>query len=214
MYQRCVCVAALFLVALLSSCNTIKGGIGAFDPADPEYQSVRTLIDDPKFRAENQPVRTLRVAVLMNDASLEHFARGVFQDASDHFEQQVGIRLQVTFHRGPAWETRSFFPIHSTLREFRAEHPEYDLVFGVALTHDNDERPCLFGSCFIGMIDDGRNIALLTLSRQVILHEIGHAFLGIWHSPSGIMLPVPEGEYFTVANREEILRNKWQDFRH
>ncbi len=205
-----VIVASFFL----STCTMMRGGVGEFDPADPEYQSVAGMLEDADFRQSNLPIRTLRVAVIANEWVGDDFVLATFRDASESFERQAGIRFEVTLFKGPKWETRSFSYIHGALREFRTEHPEYDLVFGVALTYDNDERPCLFGSCFVGMIDDGRNIALLTLSSQIVLHEAGHAFLGIWHSPYGVMKPIPEGEYFSVADRQRILRNKWDDLRY
>ncbi|OGZ05757.1 MAG: hypothetical protein A3C93_00625 [Candidatus Lloydbacteria bacterium RIFCSPHIGHO2_02_FULL_54_17] len=214
MFRGFLIATALFAVFFLSTCTTINGGITEFDKDDPEYQSVAGMIQDPEFRQGNLPVRTLRVAVIANEWVGDDFVLATFRDASESFERQVGIRFEVTLFKGPKWETRSFAYIHGALREFRVEHPEYDLVFGVSLAYDNDERPCLFGSCYVGMIDDGRNIALLTLSPQIILHETGHAFLGIWHSPYGVMKPIPEGEYFSVANRRRILRNKWDDFRY
>lgn len=177
-------------------------------------KTVEDQVNNPQFRSENLPIRTLKVAVIANEWVGDDFVLVTFRQASDLFEKQAGIRFAVTLYNGSEWNTRSFFPIHLALREFRSVHRDYDIIIGISLAFSNDDRPCFFGSCYVGMIDDGRNIALLTLSRQVVLHEVGHAFLGIWHSSSGVMKHVPESEYFSVSNRKKILREKWKDFRY
>lgn len=200
--------------ALLCSCALFDERPGMFNKDDPRYQSVEPLLLHPDFRSAHLPIRTLRVAVIMDESVEEDLARATFREASDLLLQQVGIQLEVTFFANRLKRsTRSFFPIHRALRQFRELHSDYDVIAGLSPTSSDDERPCFLGSCYLGMVDDGRNIALVTLSHTVIIHEVGHLFLGIGHSSSGVMKAIPENDYFSVANRKKILKNKWKDFR-
>lgn len=214
MLRKFFVAVALGVVALLASCALLDWYPAKVDENDPRYRSVETMLSRPDFRSDNLPIRTLRVAVIANEWVGRDFTVATFRDASELLYSQVGIRLEVVlFTDEPKFGTRSFLPIHHVLRVFRRTHRDFDFIVGVSLTYDNNERPCFFGTCYVGMVDDGRNIALLTLSRTVIVHEIGHLFLGIGHSPAGIMRPMSEGDYFSVKDREIILENKWKEFR-
>ena len=169
------------------------------------------------FQEMNLPLRTLRVAVVTNAWVSDEHIRVNFADASALLEEQVGVRLKVVriFHDSTQ-TTRSLLRLQRFLRGFRKNNPDFDIIAAVSLpASDDEETPCELGifCSSIAMINEGRNIVFLALYKETIAHEIGHAFLGNCHSPRGIMRPTPSDRYFSIADREKILRNKWKDFR-
>ncbi|MDO8521182.1 MAG: hypothetical protein Q7S52_03640 [bacterium] len=202
---RCLRWGIIFTTLFCVGCASLSG---------VKEKTVEDRLNDPQFREENLPIRTLRVAVIVSGFESDEHVRGAFSRASEIFETQTGIRFAVTIYREPEWKTHSFFQIHPVLREFRKTHLEYDIIVGASLRFPRKDQWCFLGTCYDGMIDDGRNIAILQLVPTTIVHEVGHAFLGIWHSTSGIMTPSVESAYFTHGDRKKILRRKWKSFHY
>ena len=177
---------------------------------------VNEFLSDPDFIAKNLPVRTLEVAVVVSGWMSDESIRWEFEAASELLRAQVGIALHVTVFREPVFGSRAFHVVHATLRDFRKTHPDFDIVVGLSLPEGAESYTCFLGFCFTGMIDPSvmNNFVIFTLSRDVIIHELGHVFLGIFHSERGVMMPSSEGVYFTLDDRERILRNKWKYLRH
>lgn len=185
---------------------------------DPEYQLTHDVLNETEFQKANYPLRTLRVAVVAREWVGDEFVRGTFQETSQLLEAQVGIRLEVTIFHEPAWTTRSLFRMHHVLKQFRVAHPEFDIVAGISLNSMEDEKQWWCdnegGVCTIGMVNEWRNVALLTLYPTLIVHEIGHMFTeSPWHSPIGALRSPAQTPYFSIADRERILSNKWKDFK-
>ena len=197
---------AVLAVFFLASCATIS----------PGRESVESLLEKESFRQSNLPVRTLRIAVVVSGLVDGEHVTSIFRDASNLLEQQVGVRFAVTLYYEKAWETNSMQEIFSVLKVQQIERSdlEHELFFGVPKSY---LPSCLFPCKYtaretqVGGILNGRYVALLHLSRKHIIHEVGHAF-GVEHSPSGLMASVPLSEYFSVADREMLLKNKWKKF--
>ena len=112
--------------------------------------SVKPLLDHPEFKAENQPVRTLRVLLLTDDSYRKDEIEKWMARCSDLIEVQVGIRLEIVDWHRITWdkELNDIFRTHIEL--LRTRGPRRD-TFDVALApvhfvHRMDGSKLLLGA--------------------------------------------------------------------
>jgi hypothetical protein len=149
--------------------------------------------------------------------------------ASDSFEKQVGIRLEIAEFRRKTFISTDWF---DTLRQMKEtmERPEltsFDMA--IAFVRFGPLQAAGFhalGLGYMGCIDDTyrRYVVIKHLDHRIILHEVGHAFvLDHAHSSSGSLAPWPlkfpilshifnMSEWMTPDDRREVLKNKWRYF--
>ena len=66
--------------------------------------SVKPLLDQPDFKAENQPIRTLRILLITDDSYRKDEIEKWISRRSNLVEVQVGIRLEIVDWYRIAWE--------------------------------------------------------------------------------------------------------------
>lgn len=207
---RTLCTAALL-------CGGVLGCAGPTgDLADPDQRTVERFMHDPAFQEKNLPIRVLRVVVLAGAYYDEETARDALGVASRLLKEQVGVELVIVHSEYRHWQTRTYMGVHAELERARREHPDADVAIGF-FRYDREEDACDGrGTCIIGLTLAARNIAVTTSDYLTIVHEFGHVLMPLEpHAPRGIMTAdarAPDrSAYFTLRNREIILREKWRD---
>ena len=66
--------------------------------------SVKPLLDQPDFKAENQPIRTLRILLITDDSYRKDEIEKWISRCSNLVEAQVGMRLEIVDWYRIAWE--------------------------------------------------------------------------------------------------------------
>lgn len=198
----------LAVVSLLASCATVKGHV-----------------HDADFRAENLPLREVRVLVVTDGSHGRDQIDQLIWECSRVFDEQVGIRFVPIEYISIQWEKRD--PTSMLEKLFNAaEGHEFDLAIGFTRWNVGEGLMRNLMGAWEGCIDDTyrRYIIVKHLDRRTLLHEVGHAFIfSTQHSTAGLMMPVSfqllpfipvklESLYFTQEDRREVLKNKWRDF--
>ncbi len=187
--------------------------------------SVRGHLDDPGFRSDNLPARTLRVLVASDGSYSRQQIERVLFEGSDLLDKQAGIRIHPVEWIGIGWEKREMVSMLVTLKN-ACEGYEFDMAIGFTSRTPVEFLVYNLLGDWEGCIDDTwrRFIVLKSTDTRTLLHEIGHGFIfNETHSAYGLMktlsfrlLPfVPikfDSLYLTMDNRAEVLRNKWRDF--
>ncbi len=167
--------------------------------------TVKSLLKNPEFQAENQPVRILEIVVATDGShSKEEVERFVNQE-SDFWFRQTGIRFQIKYFLPDT------IPEGSTLEELErldsaiwSKRKEID--FAVDFT-----RQTLLS---VGRCDFRTNcIVVRGLDKFLFLHEVGHLF-GLGHSSSGLMFFMPMTVYLSEKDRTWVMERKWKNFRY
>lgn len=176
--------------------------------------SVKPLVNLPEFQAENQPVRTLNVWVVMDGTYGKGEIEKLIAECSDIMEMQFGIRLKIAGSQQIQWGDERNNTERMLLRmakETWDRTDSFDMAIG--FVHFDDGR-------ILGRIDGifWRFVVVKELEKNLLLHEILHAFLpGREHAKEWLMQPVRpsygrEWYWLTVEERKEVLKNKWRDF--
>ena len=181
--------------------------------------SVKPLLNRPEFRAENEPIRTLKI-LLITDASyrkdeIEKFV----SKCSRLVERQVGIRLEIQDWYQIKWEDELDDIIKTEMRIAADTWNKRD-QFDVALTFVYFVHHIAGGKLPLGATDTfyWRYIFVRELDPYILLHELFHTFsFRKGHSKDWVMRgarPSYGNEWYwlTPEDRKEVLRNKWRDF--
>ncbi len=181
--------------------------------------SVRPLLDRPEFRAENEPIRTLKILLITDESYRKDEIERFVSKCSRLVEMQVGIRLEIKDWYEIKWEDE-LDDITKTEMRIAADTWNKRDQFDVALTFVYFVHPIAGGKVPLGATDTffWRYLFVRELDPYILLHELFHAFLlHRSHSNDWVMRgarpPYGNGWYWLAPeDRKEVLRNKWRDF--
>jgi len=181
--------------------------------------SVKPLLNRPEFKAENEPIRTLRILLITNDAYRKDEIEKFVSKCSRLVEMQVGIRFEIVDGYQIKWEDELDDIIKMEIRIAADTWSKRD-QFDIALTFVNFVHSIKGGKLPLGATDTffWRYLFVKELDPYILLHELFHAFLlEKGHSKGWVMrgarLPYGNEWYWlTPEDRKKVLRNKWRDF--
>lgn len=181
--------------------------------------SVKPLLSRPEFKAENEPIRTLRVLLITDDSYQKPEIRKFVSTCSHLVEIQVGVRLEILDWYPIKWEEELDDIIKMEIRIATDTWSRRD-QFDVALTIVNFVHRIKGGKFPLGATDTffWRYLFVKELDPYILLHELFHAFLLEQdHSKDWVMREArpPYGNewyWLTPEDRRKVLRNKWRDF--
>jgi len=181
--------------------------------------SVKPLLSRPEFKAENEPIRTLKILLVADDSYRKDDIEKFVLKCSRLAEIQVGIRLEILDRYKIKWEDELDDIIKMEIRIATDTWSRRD-QFDIALTFVNFVHSIRGGKLPLGATDTffWRYLFVKELDPYIFLHELFHAFLleqdhsGNWvmresRSPYG-----SEWYWLTPEDRRKVLRNKWRDF--
>ncbi len=185
--------------------------------SEGERRTVEHLIATPLLVDENLPNRTLSTIVLLGDHEEIVDVKNQFFIASEMLWVQVGVVLNVTYVRESSWIALSFLDLAFNTNRAAYKYPNADLVIGIGLL-PREEWSCSItrageSFCFSGIYIGNGIILFQRLHATYIVHEIGHAFISLGHSPTGVMTSSVQDPYFSVADRKRFLKRKWKILR-
>jgi tetratricopeptide (TPR) repeat protein len=181
--------------------------------------SVKPLLNRPEFKAENEPIRTLRVLLITDNTYQKDEIEKFVSKCSNLIEMQVGIRLEIVDGQQIEWEDEVDDIIKMEIRISADTWSKRD-KFDIALTFVHFIYNIAGGKLPLGATDTffWRYIFVGELDPYVLLHEVFHAFLlHRGHSQEWVMRggrPTYGNEWYwlTPEDRKGVLRNKWRDF--
>ena len=181
--------------------------------------SVKPLLNHPEFRAENEPIRTLRILVITDHSYRNDEIEKFVSKCSHLVEMQVGIRLQILDWQQIQWEDELNDISKIEIRVAGDTWSKRD-KFDIALTFVYFVHSFGGGKLPLGATDTffWRYIFVKELDPYILLHELFHAFLlQKGHSNDWVMRAArpPYGNewyWLTPEDRRGVLRNKWRDF--
>lgn len=181
--------------------------------------SVKPLLNRPEFKAENAPIRTLRVLLITDDSYRKDGIEKFVSKCSRLAEMQVGIRLEIVDGYQIEWEDELDDIIKMEIRVATDTWSRRDR-FDIALTFVNFAHSIKGGKLPLGATDTffWRYLFVKELDPFILLHELFHAFLLVQgHSEEWVMREArpPYGSewyWLTPEDRRKVLRNKWRDF--
>ncbi len=208
-------IVALIMLLLFCSCAHIG--------------TVRTDVSKPFFREQCQPTRVVNCMIFSDGTWSNERIKVEMKKASDSFEKQVGIRLEILEVRGKKFISAGWV---NTLKEMqdamkRAERTSFDMAIAfVSFDLIQATGFHALGLGYMACIDDTyrRYVVIKHLDYRIILHEVSHAFvLDHAHSSTGSLASFPVKlpilphvfnmtEWLTPSDREEVLKNKWRHF--
>jgi hypothetical protein len=226
------CASPGYLLNFIAACSILL-----FISACGSLGTVRGSIDDPRFQAENYPVRDLKLAVWSDGRHPEQEIRGSIHKASSYFREQVGITLSVSHFDSIQFSGSSIKEmLNDVFREVVAgpgqDADSFDIAVGYTGYTGSDyavQAVSLFVPLpfWVGVIDDqARKVMVLkTTDETVLMHELMHSFIFDYvHSETGLMaearvqllpfLPaVNRSHYLSEKDREQVLKNKWREIK-
>jgi tetratricopeptide (TPR) repeat protein len=181
--------------------------------------SVKPLLNRSEFKAENEPIRTLRILLITDDSYRKDQIEKFVSKCSRLVEVQVGMRLAIVDGYQIKWEDESEDIIKMEIRIAADTWSKRD-QFDIALTFVNFVHRIEGGHLPLGATDTffWRYLFVGELDPYVLLHELFHAFLlEKGHSKDWVMrgsrLPYGNEWYWlTPEDRKKVLRHKWRDF--
>jgi len=181
--------------------------------------SVKPLLNRPEFKAENEPIRTLRILLITDESYRKDEIEKFVSKCSRLVEMQVGMRLEIVDGYQIKWEDELEDIIKMEIRIAADTWSKRD-QFDIALTFVNFVHSIKGGKLPLGATDTffWRYLFVKELDPYILLHELFHAFLleqddsGNWvmreaRSPYG-----NEWYWLTPEDRKKVLHNKWRDF--
>ena len=181
--------------------------------------TIKPFVDRPEFKAENEPVRTLRILMLTDGSYRKDEIEELVSKCSRIMEKQVGIRLEIVDSQEIQWgdarnDSRRMLTKIAIETWEKTDH--FDLAVAFAYFDEKPEPDKLY----IGRIDGvfWRYVVVKEIESNLFLHELFHALLpGKEHGHDWLMKPVrsPYGSewyWLTPEERREALGNKWRDF--
>jgi tetratricopeptide (TPR) repeat protein len=181
--------------------------------------SVKPLLNRPEFKAENEPIRTLRVLLITDHSYRKDEIEKFVSKCSSLVEMQVGIRLEIEGWYQIKWENELDDISKVEVRIATDTWSERD-QFDITLTFVYFVHKIAGGKLPLGATDTffWRYLFVGELDPYILLHELFHAFLlKQGHSKDWVMRGArpPYGNewyWLTPEDRREVLRNKWRDF--
>jgi tetratricopeptide (TPR) repeat protein len=181
--------------------------------------SVKPLLNDPDFKAENQPIRTVRILLITDDSYRRDEIVKFVSKCSNLVEIQVGVRLEIVDWYQIQWENElnDAFKMHIRIA---ADTWGKRNTFDIAVAPIHFDHRAEGNKLRVGAIDTffWRYILVRELNPNILLHELFHGFLlQTGHSDDWIMKSErpPYGHewyWLTPEDRRGVLRNKWRDF--
>lgn len=176
--------------------------------------TIKLFLNEPEFKAENQPIRALRILVITDGTYRKDAIEGLIAECSRIVETQVGIRFEVVDFRQIQWDDEhkdASQMLARIAKETVEKRDSFDMAIG--FVYFDEGRT-------VGRIDGvfWRYVVVKELEPNLLLHEIFHAFLpGKEHTTDWLMQPVRpsygrEWYWLTLEERKEVLKNKWRDF--
>jgi len=177
--------------------------------------SVKSLLNRPEFKAENEPIRTLRILLITDNSYRKDEIEKFFSKCSSLVEMQVGIRLEILDWYQIKWKDELNDISKMEIRIAGDTWSKRD-KFDIALTFVH----FVHSIEALGATDTffWRYIFVKEMDPYILLHELFHAFLlQKGHSKDWVMRGArpPYGNewyWLTPEDRKEVLRNKWRDF--
>ena len=181
--------------------------------------SVKPLLNRPEFRAENEPVRTLKILLITDESYRKDEIEKFVSKCSRLMERQVGIRLRIEDWYQIKWEDELDDIIKTEMRIAADTWNRRD-QFDIALTFVYFVHNIAGGKLPLGATDTffWRYLFVRELDPYILLHELFHVFLlHKGHSNNWVMRDArpPYGNewyWLAVEDRKGVLRNKWRDF--
>ena len=181
--------------------------------------SVKPLLSRPEFKAENEPMRTLKILLVADDSYRKDEIEKFVSKCSRLVEMQVGIRLEILDSYQIKWEDELDDIIKMEIRIAADTWSRRD-QFDIVLTFAHFAYSVRGGKLPLGATDTffWRYLFVKELDPYILLHELFHAFLlEQGHSGNWVMREArsPYGNewyWLTPEDRREVLRNKWRDF--
>ena len=181
--------------------------------------SVKPLLSRPEFRAENEPIRTLKILLITDDSYRKDEIEKFVSKCSRLVEMQVGIRLEIEDWYQIKWEDELKDIMKMEIRVAGDTWSKRD-EFDIALTFVYFVYNIAGGKLPLGATDTfyWRYIFVRELDPYILLHELFHAFLlRKGHSKDWVMRGArpsygSEWYWLTPEDRRGVLRNKWRDF--
>jgi tetratricopeptide (TPR) repeat protein len=181
--------------------------------------SVKPLLNRPEFKAENEPIRTLRILLITDDSYRKDEIEKFVSKCSRLVEMQVGMRLEIVDGYQIKWEDELDDIIKMEIRIAGDTWSKRD-KFDIALTFVHFVHNIAGGKLPLGAADTffWRFLFVGELDPYILLHELFHAFLlHRGHSEEWVMRggrPAYGDEWYwlTPEDRKGVLRNKWRDF--
>ena len=181
--------------------------------------SVKPLLNRPEFKAENEPIRTLRVLLITDNSYRKDEIEKFVSKCSNLIEMQVGIHLEIIDWHQIKWEDELDDIIKMEIRISADTWSKRD-KFDIALTFVHFIYNIAGGKLPLGATDTffWRYLFVGELDPYILLHELFHAFLlHRGHSEEWVMRgtrPAYGNEWYwlTPEDRKGVLRNKWRDF--
>jgi tetratricopeptide (TPR) repeat protein len=181
--------------------------------------SVKPLLNRPEFKAENEPIRTLRILLITDETYRKDEIEKFVSKCSRLVEMQVGMRLEIVDGYQIKWENELDDIIKMEMRIAADTWSKRDQL-DIALTFVYFVHNIAGGKLPLGATDTffWRYLFVKELDPYILLHELFHAFLfEKSHSRDWVMRGArpPYGNewyWLTPEDRKEVLRNKWRDF--
>jgi tetratricopeptide (TPR) repeat protein len=181
--------------------------------------SVKPLLSRPEFKAENEPIRNLRILLITDNSYRKDEIEQFVSKCSRLVEMQVGIRLEILDWYQIKWENELDDIIKMEIRIAGDTWSKRD-KFDIALAFVHFVHSVEGGKLPLGATDTffWRYIFVRELDPYILLHELFHAFLlHRGHSKEWVMRggrPAYGNEWYwlTPEDRKGVLRNKWRDF--
>jgi len=181
--------------------------------------SVKPLLNRPEFKAENEPIRTLRIFLITDGSYRKDEIEEFVSKCSRLAEIQVGIRLEIVDGYQIKWEDELEDIIKMEIR-IAADTWSRRERFDIVLTFVNFAQRVGGGKFPLGAIDTffWRYLFVKELDPYILLHELFHAFLlrqgdsGNWVMRGARPPYGSEWYWLTPEDRKKVLRNKWRDF--
>jgi len=181
--------------------------------------SVKPLLNHSEFKAENEPIRTLRILLITDNSYRKDEIEKFVSRSSSLLEVQVGIRLEILDWYEIKWEDELNDICKMEIRIAADTWSKRD-TFDIALTFVYFVHTIEGGKLPLGAIDTffWRYISIRELDPFILLHELFHAFLlQKDHSNEWVMRAArprfgSEWYWLTPEDRKQVLRNKWRDF--
>jgi len=181
--------------------------------------SVKPLLNRSEFKAENEPIRTLRILLITDNSYRKDEIEKFVSKCSHLVERQVGIRLEILDWYPIHWEDE-LNDIHKMEIRTAADTWSKRDEFDIALTMVHFVQSVEGGKLPLGATDTffWRYIFIKELDPFILLHELFHTFImKKGHSKDWVMRagrPPYGNEWYwlTPEDRKDVLRNKWRDF--